>query len=117
MYVKAPFKAIGREITVKVPTGETKKSLFGEKQVMEKRTQWEQTGRSDCEIDGELFSQKIVEVVDELNRGGCEIAAVLPIISGKYNYHFQAEGIRSETRLLRETEKVRGCKFWLWIWL
>lgn len=82
--------------------------MFGEKQVTTKQTRWEQTGWSDCEIDGELFSQKIAEAIQNLNSKGYTIVNLLPIISGSYNYHFQAEGIRSERRILSETEKVSG---------
>jgi hypothetical protein len=87
VYVKAKFKPIGKEVTVKVPTGETKKGLFGgEKEVTVKKQEWQQTGWSDCEIDGECLSYDINTAVEKLNREGYEVIAIQPITSGAYNY-------------------------------
>ena len=50
--VKSHFIPIGKEVTVKVPTGDTKTGFFGvEKEVYRKETRWEQTGYSDSIID------------------------------------------------------------------
>ena len=87
VYVKAKFKPIGKEVTVKVPTGETKKGLFGgEKEVTVKKQEWQQTDWSDCEIDGECLSNDINTAVEKLNREGYEVIAVQPITSGAYSY-------------------------------
>ncbi|WP_386685701.1 hypothetical protein [Lonepinella sp. MS14437] len=109
VYVKAHFKPVGKYVEIKIPTGEKKKGLFGgEKDILTTEKCWEQTGWSDCEIDGERFSKDIEEAVVGLNNDGYEIVSILPIVSGNYNYHYQAQGIKSERRLLSETEKVTG---------
>jgi len=87
VYVKAKFKPVGKEVTIKVPTGETKKGLFGgEKEVTVKKQEWQQTGWSDREIDGELLSEDINLAVEKLNKNGYEVVAIQPITSGAYNY-------------------------------
>ena len=87
VYVRAHFKAIGKEVTVKVPTGETKKGFFGgEKEVVEKKQEWQQTGWSDREIDGERLSRDIEEAIGKLNAAGYEVIAVQGVTSGAYNY-------------------------------
>lgn len=87
VYVKAKFKPVGKEVTVKVPTGETKKGLFGgEKEVTVKKQEWQQTGWSDREIDGERLSEDINLAVEKLNKTGYEVVAIQPITSGAYNY-------------------------------
>ncbi|POP70754.1 hypothetical protein [Pseudomonas syringae] len=86
VYVKAYFKPVGEEVTVKVPTGEIKQGFFGEKEVMRKETRWQQTGWSDCQIDGERLSKDVEDAVARLNADGYEIQTVLPILSGAYGY-------------------------------
>ncbi len=109
VYVKAYFKPIGQEKTVQVPTGEKKKGLFGgEKDVTRKEVQWEQTGWSDCEIDGERLSEDLAEAIEQLNCEGYEIVSTLPVTSGKYFYQYEAEGIKSSPRIFGSTEKVSG---------
>jgi hypothetical protein len=108
-YVKAYFKPIGKEVKVKVPTGEKKKGFFGgEKEVMTEETRWEQTGWSDCEIDGERLSKDIEIAIQSLNQADYEVIAISPVISGNYFYKYQAEGISSSKRFFSETEKVSG---------
>jgi hypothetical protein len=68
VYVKAKFKPVGRYETIKVPTGENKKTLFGEQMVMREEKTWVQTGFSDREVDGELLAQEIQQAIDQLNR-------------------------------------------------
>lgn len=86
VYVKAKFKPIGEEVTVKVSTGETTKGFFGgEKEVTVKKKEWRQTGWSDREIDGECLSNDISEAVEVLNKEGYEVIAMQPITSGAYN--------------------------------
>ncbi|WP_323018033.1 hypothetical protein [Castellaniella sp.] len=109
VYIKAPFKPVGKNVTIKVPTGEKKKGFFGkEKDVLSKESRWEQTGWSDCEIDGEKLSEDLSTAIDSLNREGYEVVSILPIISGKYAYKYQAQGISSSQRALGDTEKVSG---------
>ena len=87
VYVKAKFKPVGKEVTVKVPTGETKKGIFGGvKEVTVKEKEWQQTGWSDCEIDGERLSNDISSAVEKLNAEGFEVIAVQSVASGAYNY-------------------------------
>ncbi|MEZ6931724.1 hypothetical protein [Aeromonas sp. S16(2024)] len=87
IYVKAKFKPIGEEVTVKVSTGEITKGFFGgEKEVTVKKKEWQQTGWSDHEIDGECLSNDISTAVEKLNREGYEVIAIQPITSGAYNY-------------------------------
>ncbi|WP_059003005.1 hypothetical protein [Pseudomonas syringae] len=86
VYVKAYFKPVGEEVTVKVPTGEIKKGFFGDKEIMKKETQWQQTGWSDSQIDGERLSKDVEDAVARLNADGYEIQTVLPIVSGAYDY-------------------------------
>lgn len=86
VYVKAYFKPIGEEVSVKVPTGEIKKGFFGDKEIMKKETQWQQTGWSDSQIDGERLSKDVEDAVAQLNADGYEIQTVLPILSGAYDY-------------------------------
>lgn len=109
VYVKARFKPVGEDVTVKVPTGEKKKGFFGgEKDITRKETQWKQTGWSDCEIDGERLANDVANVVAQLNRDGYEVVSVLPVISGNYFYKYQAQGVTSQKRILSETEAVSG---------
>lgn len=87
VYVKAKFKPVGKEVTVKVPTGETKKGFFGGmKEITVKEKEWQQTGWSDCEIDGERLSNDISSAVEKLNSEGYEVIAVQSVVSGAYNY-------------------------------
>lgn len=89
IYVKAHFKPIGKEVTVKVSTGETKKGFLGGiKEVTVKEREWQQTGWSDCEIDGEGLSNDINSAVEVLNKEGYEVIAIQPITSGAYNYRW-----------------------------
>jgi hypothetical protein len=109
VYIKAYFRPIGKEVTVNVPTGETKKGLLGgEKQVTRKEKQWKATGWSDCEIDGERLAEDLQKSIEVLNRDGFSIKSITPVLSGAYNYKYQAKGITSSPRLLTETEAVKG---------
>lgn len=107
--VQCFFKAIGKEVTVKVPTGETKKGLFGrDKEITRKEKQWKQTGWSDCEIDADRLATDLEQVISSLNEEGYRIQSITPVMSGAYNYNYQAEGISSSARVLGNTEAVSG---------
>ncbi|WP_078118608.1 hypothetical protein [Thiosocius teredinicola] len=109
IYVKAYFLPVGKEVTVKVPTGETKKGLFGgDKEVTRKEKRWQQTGWSDCEIDGERLANDLQKAVSSLNHDGYAVKSITPLTSGAYHYQYQAEGIRSSPRILGSTEAVEG---------
>lgn len=92
VYVPAFFEPVGKNKTVKVATGEKKKGFFGgEKDVTRKETQWEQTGWSDCRIDGERLANDLAEIVSSLNSEGYEIVSVTPVTSGSYNWKYELE--------------------------
>ncbi len=107
--IKSYFAPIEKEVTVKVPTGETKKGFFGkEKEVTRKEKQWEQVGYSDCIIDSKRLAKDLQEAVNELNNDGYRIKTIVPITSGDYSYKFKDQNISSSKRILSETEKVSG---------
>lgn len=109
VYIKAYFKPVGKKITVNVPTGSKKKGLFGrEKEITRKETQFQQTGWSDREIDGERLSNDIARAVSVLNEQGYEVVSLLPVISGNYNYQYQAQEITSKYQSFVKTEAVSG---------
>lgn len=86
VYVNAHVKPTGKMVKVKVPTGETKKSIFGrDKSVTIKQEQWEQTGWSDREIDGQRLTNDIAAVAQTLNNDGYNILSIMPVTSGAYN--------------------------------
>ncbi|ODP96997.1 hypothetical protein BGL48_15610 [Salinivibrio sp. SS3] len=90
VYVPAFFEPVGKNKTVKVSTGEKKKGFFGgEKGVTRKETQWEQTGWSDCRIDGERLANDLAEIVSGLNSEGYEIVSVTPVTSGSYDWKYE----------------------------
>lgn len=92
VYVEAFFKPIGKEVTIKVPTGETKKGLFGgEKEVTRKEKQWEQTGWSNREIDGQRLANDIAMATEELNSHGYEVVAIESVTSGAYDYKYEVK--------------------------
>lgn len=96
VYVEASFKPTGKTKTVKVPTGEIKPGLFGgEKKVMRKEEQWEQTGWSESEIDGEKLAADIADAVKTLNSDGYEVVCISEITSGKYNWAYKSSGINN----------------------
>lgn len=85
-YIKARFKPVGKEVAVQVATGEKKKGLFGaEKEVMRKEKQWQQTGWSDREIDGEQLAADLAAASETLNREGYDVVSVTAITSGRYD--------------------------------
>lgn len=87
VYVKAKFKPVGKEVTIKVPTGITKKGLLGgKKELTIEKKEWQQTGWSDREIDGARLSDEINQAVTKLNQEDYEVVAIQPVISGAYNY-------------------------------
>lgn len=105
VYLEAPFKPIFEERSVSVPTGETKKGLFGgEKEVTRTERRMVETGVSDSRIDGEALSRTISQVISELNTDGYEVISITPITSGSYAY----EEISSSARFTRETESING---------
>ena len=89
VHVPAYFAPVGENRTVKVPTGETKKGLFGgEKEVMKKEKQWVQTGYSDCEVDSERLADDLERSIADLNSSGYEVVSVTPVTSGSYEWKY-----------------------------
>lgn len=94
---------------MKVPTGETKTGLFGgQKDVTRTETQLQQTGWSDCEIDGQRLAEDVAKAVAGLNAEGYDAINISEITSGSYRYEYNSQGITSSRRMLSETEKVSG---------
>lgn len=92
-FVQAKFKPVGKEVTVKVPTGEFSKGLFGgQKEIMRKETRWEQTGWSDKEIDGWQLQEDVQSEITELNDNDYEIVSITPITSANYNWEKGPQG-------------------------
>lgn len=57
VFIGAHFKSIFENVTVKVPTGESKSGFFGgQKEITRSEVQRQQTGWSDCEINGRKLS-------------------------------------------------------------
>ncbi len=97
VFVKANFKPIGKNIAKKVPTGETKKGLFGgDKEVMKEVTEFQQTGYSDSEIDGRRLTEDIQSATEKLESDGYEIVSIMPITSGNHFYEWKANGARMD---------------------
>ncbi len=107
VYIKAYFCPIGKEVNIKVSTGEKKKGLFGgEKDIKKNVKEWKQTGWSDTEIDGERLSEDLKNSIELLNNEGYLVKTVTPVISGAYNY--RAQEVSSSARVFGDTEAVRG---------
>jgi len=107
VYIKAYFLPLLKEVSVKVSTGETKKGFFGEeKEIKRTEKQFKRTGWSDTKVDGKRLAEDLESSIKNLNSEGYFVKAITPIISGTYNY--KSQGISSSTRVLRETEAVRG---------
>ena len=97
IYINSYFKAVGENVAVQVPTGEKKKGIFGgEKDILRTEQRWEQTGYSDCEIDGLRLANEINEAIQNLNSEGYVVASITPVTSGRYNYEYKANGSRND---------------------
>lgn len=96
IYVRASFKPLGKNVTKNVPTGEKKKGFFGgEKDVIKQVTEWEQTGYSDCEIDGALLAEQIGEAISSLNSEGYKVVQIIPVTSGRYDWAYKVNSFKS----------------------
>jgi hypothetical protein len=94
VYISAYFKPLGREITVAVPTGEKRKTIFGTvKKVKRKQKQWRRSGGwSKCRIDGERLAMDVEKAVRTLNSESYEVVTIVPAVSGNYGYHGERDG-------------------------
>ncbi|MGF1698702.1 hypothetical protein L4C54_24000 [Vibrio lamellibrachiae] len=87
VYVSSYFKRLGKNVTKKVATGEKEKGfLGGEKDVMKKVTEWQDTGASDSEIDGQRLANDVSEAIIKLNTEGYEVISVVDVTSGNYSW-------------------------------
>jgi hypothetical protein len=87
IYIPAFFEPVGNNKTIKIPTGEKKKGLFGgEKDVTREETKWEQTGWSECRVDSQRLAEDLSSAVKTLNDEGYEVVSVTPVTSGAYEY-------------------------------
>lgn len=98
VYVAAHFQAIYEAVTVKVPTGNTKRFL-GLIDVEEKIRKKElvQTGWSDCQIDGERLNKDIAQAIEKLNAEGFEVVNITPVTSGNWNFAYNSGSLREGT--------------------
>lgn len=109
VFVEAHFKPLYKEVAVKVPTGETKRGLFGgEKEVLRKETQVQQVGWSDSEIDGARLARDVAQAVEALNSDGFEVISMTAVASGSYRYEYKIGQITSSARVVRDTEAISG---------
>lgn len=94
VYVPSYFQPIYKEVTVKVPTGNTKRFL-GLIDIDEKIRKKEvvQDGWSDCQIDGERLNNDVGHVIDKLNREGYEVISITPATSGTWAYKYKENTI------------------------
>ena len=95
VYVNSFFKPVFETKTMEVPTGEKTKGFWGEKDVMRKEEKREQTGWSDCQIDGERLATDIEQAVQTLNAEGYEVISVTMITSGSYHWATRSAGINN----------------------
>lgn len=104
IYVKAYFKAVREEVTVKIPTGESVKRIFGRsKDVTRNVKRWQKIGHSDCEVDGERLAKDLQNSIDLLSQDGYSVKTIVPVITGKYGDYLD-EKSGSE----KESEHVSG---------
>jgi hypothetical protein len=86
VYVPTLFTDRGNYETVKVPTGETEKGLFGrERDVMREEEQFVKTGVSDCDVNGKRLAEDVANAVALLNHEGYEVVAITPITTGRHH--------------------------------
>ncbi|MEL7799683.1 hypothetical protein [Idiomarina loihiensis] len=99
VFVPAFFVPVGKEKTVKIPTGEKTTGFFfgGEKDVVRREKQWVQTGFSDCTVDGERLSDDLSIAVEKLNQDGFEVVSVTPVTCGNYDWNFHRGGVNESS--------------------
>ena len=90
VYIKAHFKRLKKKVTVKVPTGNKVRGLFGrEKDEMRKEERWQDDGYSDCLVDGERLENDISQAVQALNATGYEVVSISMVTSGSWTYDYK----------------------------
>jgi hypothetical protein len=107
--VKTHFVKKYKKVPKRINTGKKKKLLFGRTEdIYETIEEDVEDGYSDSIIDSNRLSEDLNKLITKLNEDGFEVVNITPIISGNYQYKWQAQGITSSKRLLSETEKVQG---------
>ena len=96
VYVPSYFQPIYKEVTIKVPTGNTTRFL-GLIDIEEKIRKREviQDGWSDCQIDGERLNEDVGRAINKLNREGYEVISITPATSGSWAYKYKQNSIRN----------------------
>ncbi|SUH09227.1 membrane protein [Salmonella enterica subsp. enterica] len=106
---QATSNPIYKEVTVKVPTGNTKRFLgFIDIEEKIRKKEVVQEGWSDCQVDGERLNEDITRTVDKLNQDGFEVISITPVTSGNWGFKYDSGSINNGTG--------RG-GLWLRIWL
>ena len=85
-FIYSKFKPIGSYKKKKVPTGEYKRSLFGQSEIYESQEVFVQTGWSDTEIDLNQLSFELQEEISRLDKEGYRVNSILPVLSGRYQF-------------------------------
>lgn len=90
VYVKAFFKLTGKTVTKDVPTGRKRPGIFGgERDITKQVTEWEKTGYSDCEIDGDRLSKDLSKAIDNLNENGYYVVSVTETTPGRFDWNYE----------------------------
>ncbi|WP_080068305.1 hypothetical protein, partial [Salmonella enterica] len=98
VYVPSYFQPIYKEVTVKVPTGNTKRFLgFIDIEEKIRKKEVVQEGWSDCQVDGERLNEDITRTVDKLNQDGFEVISITPITSGNWGFKYDSGSINNGT--------------------
>ena len=86
VFVKSTFIEVGEYRSIDVPTGQTKKNMFGkEVPITRQEQQYVVTGKSDCKIDGAQLAKDTNKAVLELEGKGFRVVSITPIVSGDWN--------------------------------
>lgn len=76
VYVPSYFQPIYKEVTVKVPTGNTKRFLgFIDIEEKIRKKEVVQEGWSDCQVDGERLNEDITRTVDKPTKTDLKLLA------------------------------------------
>ncbi|HFT3112826.1 TPA: hypothetical protein ACH3IE_004993 [Salmonella enterica subsp. enterica serovar Paratyphi B] len=98
VYVPSYFQPVYKEVTVKVPTGKTRRFLgiidfeekINKKEIVQK-------GWSDCQIDAERLSEDVNNTINNLNDNGFEVISITPVTSGYWGAKYDSGSITNGT--------------------
>jgi len=86
VFVKSTFIEVGEYRSIDVPTGQTKKNMFGkEVPITRQEQQYFVTGKSDCKVDGVQLARDTNMAVLDLESKGFRVVSITPIVSGHWN--------------------------------